>query len=72
MVLPEYGREAVRRLQVEVDHVDHAEDADGLVVELPGPVDARLHRVPGLATAGLSWIQDFGKLINLIRDSQTY
>ena len=47
MVLPEYGREAVRRLQVEVYHVDHAEDAHGLVVELPGAVHARLHRVPG-------------------------
>ena len=48
MVLPEYGREAVRRLQVEVDHVDHAEDPDGLVVKLPGPVHASLHRVPCL------------------------
>ena len=46
VVLSQYGLEAVRRLQVEVDHVDHAEDHHRLVVKLPGPVDARLHRVP--------------------------
>ena len=54
MVLPEDGLEAVRRLQVEVDHVDHAEDPDGLVVELPGAVEARLHRVPCLSTPVMS------------------
>ena len=54
VVLPEDGLEAVRRLQVEVDHVDHAEDPDGLVVELPGAVEARLHRVPCLSTPVMS------------------
>ena len=54
VVLPEDGLEAVRRLQVEVDHVDHAEDPHRLVVELPGAVEARLHRVPCLSTPVMS------------------
>ena len=54
VVLPEDGLEAVRRLHVQVDHIDHGEYPDGLVVKLPGAVDARLHRVPFWATAVMS------------------